>query len=159
MTLLDSAINQYKCCCGCMSVVTGTKVICALTLLECFFSAVAWAIAGGPFSGDITLSNIFLLLLVIFMICAGMASYGFAAALDPEASELGYEVRKWIKDLFKDYPLTKGDLGNIILFFGCVGFVCALLSSWFFSVIFKCFKYIRQIYSTGYDKMANPMNV
>uniref|UniRef100_A0A914QCC7 Uncharacterized protein n=1 Tax=Panagrolaimus davidi TaxID=227884 RepID=A0A914QCC7_9BILA len=88
-----------------------------------------------------------------------MVSYGFAEALHPESSEIGYEVRKWIKDLFKDYPLTKEDLDNIILFFGCASFVGAAVVSWFFSVIYKCFKYVRQIHSTGYDKMANPMNV
>ena len=184
MNFLDNAMKQYKCCCGCMSVVTGTKIICTLTLIECFFSAVAWVLTGGPFVGDgsaairivvaayvayLPLEGIkkkkslyfipYLFYWVISFIISIAACYAFSEALSPEKSELGFEVRKWVKDLFKDTPMTEEELDNVILSIACFCFAIAAFSSWFFSVIFKCYKYIRQVHSTGYDKMALPMNL
>uniref|UniRef100_A0AC34FBZ7 Uncharacterized protein n=1 Tax=Panagrolaimus sp. ES5 TaxID=591445 RepID=A0AC34FBZ7_9BILA len=144
-------------------------------------SAAAWVITGGPFIGGtaaaariivaayvayLPLAGIqkkkplyfipYLFYLVILMICAGFAAFAFSSALKPEESELGFEVRKWITEFFELQSLTHEQIDEIILAFGTFAFVASLLSTWFFSVIYKCFKYISEINKTGYAKIVLP---
>ena len=42
----DRLADKYKCCCGCMHVETGTKIICGLAFATYLLSALSYFIAG-----------------------------------------------------------------------------------------------------------------